>query len=131
MFAGSRTRSDRSPAVILSGIADAIQLAEDYLNRAVDASGGYDPQVVKEIRTELASLDNFRTQLAEVLSISDDALFTGAAGALKSQVPALQAVSDSVKRTASDTATPPGVGGYMEQTATFISQVVVLLGELP
>jgi hypothetical protein len=131
MLSGSGERSGRGPGAILSGIADIVQLAEDYLNEAVDASHGYDPQVVKQIRADLAFLDAFLARLTEVRTMRDDALFGKAAGELRSQVPALQAVSDSVKRTASDTATPPGVGGYMEQTVTLLAQAVELLRELP
>ncbi|HNT43270.1 MAG TPA: hypothetical protein PKN85_02355 [Syntrophorhabdaceae bacterium] len=131
MFSGSGERGGRGPGAILSGIADIVQLAEDYLNEAVDASHGYDPQVVSQIRADLASLDAFLARLTEVRTMRDDTLFRKAAVELRSQVPALQAVSDSVKRTASDTATPPGVGGYMEQTVTLLAQAVELLRELP
>lgn len=131
MFSGSGERGGRGPGAILSGIADIVQLAEDYLNEAVDASHGYDPQVVSQIRADLASLDAFLARLTEVRTMRDDTLFRKAAVELRSQVPALQAVSDSVKRTASDTATPPGVGGYMEQTVTLLAQAAELLRELP
>lgn len=131
MFSGSGERGGRGPGAILSGIADIVQLAEDYLNEAVDASHGYDPRVVSQIRADLASLDAFLARLTEVRTMRDDTLFRKAAGELRSQIPALQAVSDSVKRTASDTATPPGVGGYMEQTVTLLAQAAELLRELP
>lgn len=131
MSAGSIIEGDRSPATIISGAAEAIRLAEDYLNRAVDATHGYDPQVVRQIRIDLASLDVFQTQLTEVGTMGDEVLSGEVAGKLKLQIPGLQAVSDDVKRIASDTKTPPGVGGYMEQTVTFIAQAVTLIGELP
>ncbi|HOD74983.1 MAG TPA: hypothetical protein PKJ17_03080, partial [Syntrophorhabdaceae bacterium] len=89
MFSGSGERGGRGPGAILSGIADIVQLAEDYLNEAVDASHGYDPQVVSQIRADLASLDAFLARLTEVRTMRDDTLFRKAAVELRSQVPAL------------------------------------------
>jgi len=126
-----RTTGDRSPSGIVSDAAEAIQLAEDFLNRAVDASHGYDPAIVKQIRIELPSLDAFLTETTRIRTIADDALFVKATQTLRSQIPALQAVGEDLKRIASDTRTPPGVGGYIEQTVTLITQAVALIRELP
>lgn len=131
MSAEARTEDHRKFGEILSSTTAAIESAQGYLNLAIDASHGYDPEVVRQIRSQLTSLDAFMTELTQARTISDSALAAKAAGKLKLHIGGLQAVSDDVKRIASDVATPPGVGGYMEQTVTYIAQAVVLIKELP
>ncbi len=116
---------------ILQDAAGTIRFAEDCLGRAKDAALGDDPQMVEQIRVECASLDAFLTQLTEVRSITDDALFSKAAGALKLQVPSLQASSDRIKEMASGTKPTPGVVGYMDEAVTLIAQALSFVAELP
>lgn len=131
MSAEVKTETDHTLKGILLDIAKAIQGADEYLAKAGDATYDYDPEIVKQIRVERKSLDTFLAQLTQAQTITDDALFTKAAGALKLQAPSLHTVSDHVKRIASDVATAPGVSGYMEQTVTFIAQAAIFMAKLP
>ncbi len=83
--------------------------------------------MVKQIGIESDSIDTFLTQLTQTQTVTDAVLFANATEVFILQVPALQAVSDNIKRIASDTTTAPGIGGYMEQTVTFLAQAVVLI----
>ncbi len=131
MSAEVKSRVDETPKEILLNAVKAIQGAQEYLSKATEATYGYDPEIVTQIRVERESLDAFLTQLSHAGTITDDDLFAKATGALKLQAPSLHAVSDQVKKTASDIATAPGVSGYMEQTVTFIQQAAIFISELP
>jgi len=116
---------------ILLDAAEAVRMADDYLSKAGEATYGYEPEIVKQIRVERKSLDALLKQLMQARTITDDALFTKTAGALKLQIPSLRAVSDRIKEIASDVDTAPGIGGYMEQTVTSIAQAAAFIAELP
>jgi hypothetical protein len=131
MSVEANTETDRTPKGILLNTAKVIQFARDYLDKASDETSGYDPGIVRHIHVERKALEAFLTQLTQTLMITDNDLFTEAVGALKLQVPSLHAVSDQIKSIASDTATPPGVGGHMEQSVTYIAQAILFIAELP
>jgi hypothetical protein len=117
-----------TPKEVISNAAAAIQLAKEYLNTAIEATHGYDPEAVKQIGIDFGPIDAILTQLTQA---RDGGLPTGTAEKLRIQAAALHAVSEDIKRIASDLATPPGVGGYMEQSVTFIAQAVAFIRELP
>jgi len=116
---------------IIEDVAGTIRFAEDCLGKAKEAALGDDPKMVEQIRIECDSLDAFLAQLTEAKSITDDALFSKAAGVLKLRVPSLQASSDRIKEIASGTKPTPGVVGYMDEAVTFIAQALAFVAELP
>ncbi|OPY71582.1 MAG: hypothetical protein A4E64_03195 [Syntrophorhabdus sp. PtaU1.Bin058] len=124
-------KTEHTAKEILLNAAKAIQYAGDYLGQAVKATYGYDPKIVEQINVESKSLNAFLTQLMQVRDIADDDLFAKSTSALKLQIASLHEMSDRIKSVASDTATAPGVAGYMEQTVTLIAQAVSFIAQLP
>ena len=126
------TRAGTTPILkrIIEDAAEAIRFAEDCLAKASEATLGYDAEMVEQIRIECNSLDAFLAQLTEAKSITDYALISKAAGALKLRVPSLQASSDRIKEMASGTKPTPGVVGYMDEAVTFIAQALAFVAEL-
>jgi hypothetical protein len=131
MCADGKTGTTESLKGILQDAAGTIRSAKDCLGKAKDAALGDEPQMIEQIRVECTSLDAFLAQLTEARSTADDALFSKAAGAVKLQVPSLQASSDRIKEMASGTKPTPGVVGYMDEAVTFIAQALAFVAELP
>jgi hypothetical protein len=108
-----------------------IQLAMDYLHQAIDATRGRDPEIVRQIRIDSASLDAFLVQVVQTTRINDDQRFRAVVDELKSQAAMLRAISDRIRWVANDGATPPAVGGFMEQAVAFIAQAIALVKGTP
>jgi len=119
------------PKETISNAAAAIRMAKEYLNKAVEATHGYDPEAVKQIGIDFGPIDAFLTELTRARNGAGDSLPAGMAEKLRTQADALHTVSEDIKRIASDLATPPGVGGYMEQSVTFIAQAAAFIRGLP
>ena len=129
MSTDAKTETDNTPRGILLDTANAIQLAEGHLGKARDAADN--PEIVSEISAEQKSLDTFLSKLAEVRSITDDGLFTEAAGVLKLQAASLPLVTEQIKKVASYTNTPNLASVYMQQAINYIVLAEGIFAKLP
>ena len=129
MSAEARTETDSTPRGILLETADAIRLAEGHLGKARDAADN--PKIAAEISAERDSLEAFFTHLTEARSITDDSLFSKAAGELKSRAASLPSVTDRVKKIASYTNTPNMASVYIQQAISYIVLAEGIFAKLP
>lgn len=99
----------------------AIRNAQNLISQQIDASS--DMQVSVKLQNQYSSLDSCLSQLLHAQNVADDAIFSSAISALRSQTAGLQKDDLAVKKIIADVATANKVLGYISQAIGFIAKL--------
>jgi hypothetical protein len=100
---------------------NSIRTAENLLTDQIQASN--DTLQAIKLTHEYNNLDSFLSQLLHAQNAADDASFTNAIDALKTQTDGLEADEKTIKGIIADVATAGKVVGYITQALAFIAKV--------
>ena len=99
----------------------AIRAAQALLKQQINAAT--DTLTAIKLTNEYSNLDSYLSQLLHAQNSADDASFTSAASALKSQASGLEADETKIKTIVGDVKTATEIVSYITKALTFIAKL--------